>query len=80
MADSLLARAPIPTERARLLASRAERSGDLLQAIPLPAIGLKLDNASVRTAVGLRLGAPLVHPHICVSGAQVDANGLHDLV
>jgi len=79
IADDLLSRAPTPTERARLLASRAEGSGDWLQAFPLPAIGLKLDNASVRIAVGLRLGAPLVHPHACVCGAQVEANGLHGL-
>ena len=68
------------TERARLLASRAEGSGDWLRAIPLPAIGLKLDNAAVRIAVGLRLGAPLVHPHTCVCGSQVETNGRHGLV
>ena len=80
IADDLLTRAADVAERARLLASRAEGSGDWLRAIPLPAIGLKLDNAAVRIAVGLRLGAPLVHPHICVCGAQVEANGRHGLV
>ena len=79
VADDLLTRAADLTERTRLLASRAEGSGDWLRAIPLPAIGLKLDNAAVRIAVGLRLGAPLVHPHTCVCGAQVETNGGTDL-
>ena len=79
VADDLLSRASNQTERTRLLASRAEGSGDWLQAFPMPSIGLKLDNGAVRLAVGLRLGAPLVHPHVCVCGAQVEANGLHGL-
>jgi hypothetical protein len=79
VADDLLQRASDQAERARLLASRAIGSGDWLEALPLPAIGLKLDDATVRIAVGLRLGAPLVHPHDCVCGARVLANGRHGL-
>ena len=67
------------TEQARLLASRACGSGDWLNALPLPGIGLKLDDASVRIAAGLRLGAPLVLPHKCVCDTMVSADGRHGL-
>jgi hypothetical protein len=79
VADQLLASADDQCERARLLASRTDGSGDWLQALPLPSIGLKLDDAAVRVAAGLRIGAPLVHPHTCVCGSMVAANGRHGL-
>jgi Reverse transcriptase (RNA-dependent DNA polymerase) len=79
VAEQLLRNAQDQVERARLLASAACGSGDWLNTLPLQAIGLKLDNASVRIAVGLRLGAPLVHPHVCVCGDHVSADGRHGL-
>jgi hypothetical protein len=78
-ADELLVKAVQPIDRARLLASRSPGSGDWLNAMPLSSIGLKMDNASVRIAVGLRLGAPIVHLHKCVCGATVSTDGLHGL-
>jgi len=36
-------------------------------------------NASVRIAAGLRHGAPVVPPHVCVCGAMVAADGHHRL-
>ena len=38
-----------------------------------------MDNSSVRIAVGLRLGAPVVRPHVCVCGTTVIIDGLHGL-
>src|SRR5258706_130602 len=39
-----------------------------------------MDNATVRIAVGLRLGAPIVRPHVCVCGAMMTVEGHHGLV
>ena len=50
--------------RARLLAARSPGSGDWLEALPLSSVGNKMDNATVRIAAGLRLGAPIVCPHV----------------
>jgi hypothetical protein len=77
--DSLLNQTTDPVERARLLASRSEGSGDWIKALPLSSVGLKLDNSSVRIAVGLRLGTPLVHPHQCCCGTMVTTDGHHGL-
>ena len=54
-------------------------SGDWLNAMPLASIGLKMDDSSVRIAVGLRLGAPIVHAHKCVCGVIVSTDGIHGL-
>ena len=78
-ADLLLDAAADVVDRARLLASRAPGSGDWLHALPLSSVGLKLDNATVRRFAGLRLGAPVVRPHICVWRAMVTADGHHGL-
>jgi len=78
-ADQLLQTAVHDVERARLLASRSPGSGDWLDAMPLSSIGLKLDNASVRIAIGLRLGAPIVHLHKCICGTTVTTEGHHGL-
>jgi len=43
--------------------------------LPLSSIGLKMDSATVRIAVGLRLGAPIVRPHKCVCGTEVAVHG-----
>jgi hypothetical protein len=67
-------------DRARLLAFRTPCSGDWLEALPLSRIGLKMDNASIRIAVGLRLSAPIVRPHVCVCGTTVTVDGHHGLL
>ena len=67
-------------ERARLLAPRSTGSGDWLEAIPLACVGMKMDNVTIRIAAGLRLGAPIVHPHACTGcSAQVTVYGHHGL-
>ena len=52
-------------DRARLLASGPKESGAWLQALPILAMGLRLDDDSFRIAVRLRLGTPLCGPHQC---------------
>ena len=52
-----------PADKARLLAVTALGSSAWLDAMPLAAVGLKLDDATLRIAAGLRLGAPLVYTH-----------------
>ena len=64
---------------ARLLASCASASGAWLNAIPSASLGLNLDDAALRIAVGLRLGVPLVLDHKCHCGASVDKLGHHGL-
>ena len=77
--QELLSTQDCPREKARLLAVASEHSSDWLNAIPVPALGLKLDDSSLRIACGLRLGTKLCEPYTCICGAQVDNNGRHGL-
>ncbi len=81
MAESLLGSSVDATERARLLAAMDKNSGAWLQALPISSIGLRLDNPSLRIAVGLRLGTAICAPHHCqFCGAEVIFSlGLHGL-
>eukprot|EP00731_Ephydatia_muelleri_P038823 Em0928g2a len=66
--------------RARLLAVSRKESGAWLHAVPNSSLGLRMDNETVRVAVGLRLGVALCSPHSCQHcGATVDQFGLHGL-
>src|SRR5688572_846688 len=42
-------------------------------------LGLRLGNDELRIAVGLRLACPLVRPHKCICGTEVDELGYHGL-
>ncbi len=80
MAESLLGSSVDATERARLLAAMDKNSGAWLQALPISSIGLRLDNPSLRIAVGLRLGTAICASHHCqFCGAEVSSLGLHGL-
>ena len=51
-----------------------------MNALPISSLGLRMDNDTIRVAVGLRLGVPLCRPHTCVHcGSDVDAQGTHGL-
>ena len=66
--------------RARLLAAKEPYTGAWLKAVPLPSLGLHLDDATVRTAVAMRVGATMCEPHCCRGcGRRVDRLGHHGL-
>ena len=68
--------------RARLLAVAAAHSGDWLNAVPISACGLRLNDEAIRVAVGLRLGsencqriiASVVHRSTLVDPMHYPAN------
>ena len=62
MAELLLEGATDDQDLARLLAVSVKESGAWLHAIPVSVLGLRLDDAAVRIAVGLRLGTPICAP------------------
>jgi hypothetical protein len=66
-------------DQARLRAAFSPHSGDWLNAPPLTCVGLRLDDETLRIAVGLRLGSQLCLPHVCPCGATVKENGIHGL-
>ena len=64
--------------RARLLAASTKEVGAWLNVQPISSLTLRMDDVTVRVAVGLRLGTSLCHPHTCQHcGAEVDCYGLH---
>ena len=64
---------------ARLRAAAEPHSGAWLQALPSPALGLHLNEDTVRISVCLRLGAPICEPHRCRCGQTVSRLGHHGL-
>ena len=66
--------------KARLLSVFCPESGTWLNALPISSVCLRMDDEVVRIAVGLRLGLPLCHPHLCSGcGAEVGEDGIHGL-
>ena len=79
-ADSLLESASNATSIARRLAASTNESGTWRNALPISSLGIRMDNNTIKVAVGLKLGSPLCRPHTChYCGAAVDhlaTNGL----
>ena len=64
--NSLLEVDHAPT-KARLFSVSTPESGAWLYALPLSAMGLRMDDTTIRVAVGLRLGLPFVVPtHVTI--------------
>ena len=69
-----------PRDQTRLQACRQKESGAWLTAPPISSLGLRMCNATICVATGLRLGARICAPHDCTHcGGRVDENGLHGL-
>lgn len=77
--SSLEERLQDPYDQARIKASQSSHASDWLHALPISARGLRLDDETVRVAVGLRLGVAICEPHVCACGAQVSSRGAHGL-
>ena len=52
---------------------------DWLHAIPIASYGLRLDDNTIRIAIGFRLGANICQPHLCCCGVQIDVIGFQTL-
>jgi Reverse transcriptase (RNA-dependent DNA polymerase) len=66
-------------DQARLRAISSPHSSDWLHALPIASCGLRLDDETVRVAIGFRLGTAICQPHECPCGAIVQSNGFHVL-
>ena len=75
----LLEGARSPLDRSRIQAVSAPGAGAWLNAVPIPSLGLKLDNESLRISVALRLGSKLNTPYACICGAAVEDSATHGL-
>ena len=79
-AESLLENAPDDMAHARLLAVSTKESGAWLHALSISSVGLRMDDNTVRAAVGQRLGSTLCRPHTCQHcGADVSHLATHGL-
>ena len=73
VAEDLLQNAVDARSRARLLATSTREAGLWLNVFPITSLGLRMDDQTIRVAVGLHLGAPLCRPHTCHHcGTDVD--------
>ena len=78
--SSILESARDAQAKARLQAASVKESGAWLNAFPISALSLRIDDETVRVAVGLCLGTQLCHPHSCCRcGTAVDRLGIHGL-
>ena len=79
-AASLLSTASDARSRACLLAVSTEESGAWLKVPPISSLGLRMDDESLRIAIGLRLGCQLSLPHVCAHcGQDIDQYATHGL-
>ena len=79
-ADTLFTDSSDPMHRARFLAASCKESGAWLNALPVTSLGLRMDNATMRISMGLRLGLPLCQSHTCQHcGAEVSQFATHGL-
>ena len=60
---TLLDSATDAKSRAHILAASTKEAGAWLNVQPISSLGLRMDDVTVRVAVGLHLGTSLCHPH-----------------
>ena len=77
VAAELLNRGTTQVDKARLLVATDE--GDWRLAPPITPVDLKVDDETIRVAVGHPLGANTHEPHTCICGKNVSARGLRGL-
>ena len=78
--ESLLENAATSLEKARLLAVSHHDSGAWLNAFPISALGLRLDDSEVQIAISLLRGLPVCSAHMCAGcGSAVYERGFHGL-
>ena len=65
--------------KACLLSVSTKEAGAWLNVLLVLHLGTKLDDTTVRVAIGLRLGANIVEEQRCICGASVHRNGTHGL-
>ena len=66
--------------RARLMAVFTPQAVAWLQVLPISALGLRMDDETIRIAMALRLGLPICTPHTCRQcGIRVDIYVHHGL-
>ena len=68
-----------PVAKARLLSVSTKEAVAWLNFLPVPHLGTKLDDTTVRVAIGLRLGENIVEEYRCICGVSVHLNGTHGL-
>lgn len=78
LVNQLVSSLDAPSQR-RFLGASAPGAGDWLKCLPSSPLGLRLNKGQLRIAVGLRIGAPVSSPYICVCGAPADSFGSHVL-
>ena len=80
VSETLLANTPDSISRARLLGASSKEKGAWLNALPISSLGLRMDDETIREAVGLRLGSNLCRPHLCQHcEAEVNELAIHGL-
>ena len=77
--STLLERAIDDYSKARLHAVSTPHAGDWLTTIPSAALGMRLDNESIRIVISFRLGCRVCSPFLCACGSQMDPRGAHSL-
>ena len=77
---NLLLTSAVDQDHTRLLACKAQGSGEWLNAFPSASLGLHLSDDQLRTAAAVRLGAPVSLDYFCsLCGSPSDGRGQHAL-
>ena len=76
---SLISSAVDMQDKAHLLAVAEKEAGAWLEALPVPSLGLHLNNDELRIVISLRLGVPTCSEYTCICNEKVGVLGTHGL-